>query len=229
MVSAALHIGLVVLGNLRAAPLALPRPETVIDLTLPLRRIASPPPGKLGRPAPVTTTVVKPPDPVVAPALPSPVPDPVPAADPRPARPDPVPVPAVLEAVPGKGSPAAGTPFGSPAGDPTASGGGGTGPGGRSGTPDVLPRLLNREEVFKDLERFYPEKERDAGKAGRVVVKIRLDAAGTVGSVEVIKSGGAAFDKAAMKVAERMRFSPALLAGQAVPVAFPQIVEFTPD
>lgn len=229
IVSAALHIGLVVLGNLKAASVAgLPRPEMIIDMTLPLRRIASPPPGKLGRPGLPAVPVVKTPDPIVTPVVSVPPdPAPVPVADPRPAPPEPqLSPPAVLAVPAGAGSGTLGSPSGAPSGDPAATGGGGTGPGARSRTPDMMPRLLNKAEVLKNLRRFYPVKEWDTGQEAQVVVKIRIDAGGEVEAVDIITSAGTAFDDGARSVAKRMKFSPAMLGGKAIPVAFPQLLIF---
>lgn len=233
--SAALHVGLLVLGNARFRfDIRLPHPERVIDLTLPLGNRDRPPPGPLGRPGlpappPVATPVeaavpVLPPAPL-APFLPPP-PAVVPSADPRPAPPgpeapsEPAPAPATVPAAPGN-------PSGSAAGDPAATGGGGPGgPGTRTLRPDVLPVLLNKEEVLANLRRYYPEAERKAGREAKVVVKLRLGVSGKVEAVDVLQSGGAAFDAAARQVAERMRFSPAMKDGAPIPVALPQVILF---
>lgn len=102
---------------------------------------------------------------------------------------------------------------------------GGTGDGG---TPlSAMPRLLNRDEVLKLLRRFYPEAERRAGREGDVVVALHIDRAGSVASVDVLRSAGPAFDEAAKKVGALMRFSPALaLNGKPVAVKLPQPVQF---
>ena len=102
---------------------------------------------------------------------------------------------------------------------------GGTGHGG---TPLLaLPRLLNRDEVLRNLRRFYPETERRAGLEADVVVTIHIDQGGAVGSVDVVNSGGKSFDEAAQKVGQLMRFSPAVgLNGKPVPVRLPQPIQF---
>jgi TonB family protein len=96
----------------------------------------------------------------------------------------------------------------------------------RTARPDVLPKLLNREEVLSNLRKFYPEAERKAGREAKVVVRLRLGVTGAVEAVDVLQSGGAAFDAAARQVAERMRFSPAMKDGAGVPVALPQAIVF---
>lgn len=102
---------------------------------------------------------------------------------------------------------------------------GGTGTGG-GGTVDVGPRLLNRDEVIANLRRFYPESERRAGREGRVVVAIHIGADGRVSSVDILQSGGTAFDEASKQVARLMLFSPARKANASVAVKMPQTMVF---
>jgi protein TonB len=235
--SASLHLGLLLFGNLNARfEVPLPSPERVIDLSLPLGPRDRAAPGPLGRPGLPLAPAAAPPAPVSAPVAPvaapavpaAPAPALVPTADPRPAPPEPAvaPVPAVPPLT--TTDPAAvGSPSGTSAGTPGATGGGGTGgPGMRTARPDVLPRLLNKEEVLKNLRKFYPEAERRAGREAKVIVRLRLGATGSVEAVDTLQSGGAAFDSAARSVAERMRFSPAMKDGVGVPVALPQVIEF---
>jgi len=75
----------------------------------------------------------------------------------------------------------------------------------------VAPELKNRDEVRRALERFYPPLLRDAGIGGTVLVWFFIDETGTVQKSQVKESSGhKALDEAALKVAEIMRFSPAL-------------------
>jgi TonB family protein len=139
----------------------------------------------------------------------------------------------VVEAAPAP----APTPGGAEGGTGTAAKVGGSGEGsddgvvggtGSGGTPLLaLPRLLNRDEVVSGLRRFYPESERQAGREGDVVVMLHLGVEGRVSSVDVATSAGPAFDEAARKVANIMRFSPAVgRGGQPVRVRLPQAVRF---
>ncbi|MBI3297344.1 MAG: TonB family protein [Elusimicrobia bacterium] len=244
--SAAFHFGLLIIGNLREARLpTFPAHDMVVDLSLPLGPKASPPPGKLGRvgvplpspvPAPVPVDRAPAPSPVPAPVEPAPEPAPIPVADPKPAPAAPEPavatsaavLPSAVPASPagaGSGPGPLGNPSGSAAGDPTASGGGGTGPGARTVKP-VPPRLLNQSEVLDNLRRFYPEAERRAGRESRVMVKLLIGVSGAVESVDIVQSGGAAFDKGAKDVAKRMRFSPATLEARPIAVSLPQVIIF---
>lgn len=97
---------------------------------------------------------------------------------------------------------------------------GGVGPGFPYGVPNgtmnpgapadvIRPKLLNLDEVLRNLRKFYPERERMAGHEGDVVVDIHLGADGAIGAVEIEQSAGKLFDEAAMKVAKLMRFEPA--------------------
>lgn len=91
---------------------------------------------------------------------------------------------------------------------------------------DRLPRLLNRDELSHSLRRFYPEKERRAGREGSVKVKLHIGIDGRVGRVEIMESKGKSFDKAAKSVAKRMRFSPAMFNGRLVAVRLRQTIIF---
>ena len=74
----------------------------------------------------------------------------------------------------------------------------------------VVPRLLNREEVLRSLQRFYPPMLMQAGIGGTSIVWLRIDEEGRVIETRIKQgSGHEAFDKAALDVATRARFSPA--------------------
>lgn len=102
---------------------------------------------------------------------------------------------------------------------------GGDGEGG--GVPLTrLPSLLNRNEMLKNLRRFYPEPERLAGREGEVLLDIHIGADGRVGRVEIIQSAGEAFSRAAERVAKEMRFSPAYVRETPVAVKIRQALYF---
>lgn len=91
----------------------------------------------------------------------------------------------------------------------------------------IHPRLLNREQVARTLERTYPPLLRDAGIAGTVIVHFMIDADGSVLRRELGRSSGHdALDAAALAVAAEMQFAPAYNRGLpvrvwvAVPVVF---------
>jgi TonB family protein len=90
-------------------------------------------------------------------------------------------------------------------------------PGGEGGdrphfTPfDRRPELLNRAEVIQALERYYPPMLRNAGIGGSPLLWFFIDEEGKVVRTQVkTSSGSQLLDEAAGKVAQLMKFSPAL-------------------
>ena len=74
----------------------------------------------------------------------------------------------------------------------------------------VPPRLVNREELNRALQREYPARLKDRGVGGTTVVHIFIDAEGIVRNQLVAKSSGyRELDDAALKVVRVARFSPA--------------------
>ncbi len=83
----------------------------------------------------------------------------------------------------------------------------------------VAPKILNKDEVVRAMEREYPPLLRDAGIGGTVVVWFFIDENGAVKDYRINKSSGhQALDDAALKVADVYRFSPALNRDKKVPV-----------
>ena len=75
----------------------------------------------------------------------------------------------------------------------------------------VAPALTNVAEVQRALIRSYPAILRDAGIGGKPVVWFLIDESGKVIKTQLSKSSGhASLDEAAMKVAEVMKFTPAM-------------------
>jgi protein TonB len=75
----------------------------------------------------------------------------------------------------------------------------------------VKPQVRNLAEVTRALEREYPPLLRDAGIGGVVYVWFFVDEDGAVQRTRVDKtSGHPTLDAAALKVADVIRFSPAL-------------------
>lgn len=88
----------------------------------------------------------------------------------------------------------------------------------------VAPEIVNRAEVQEALLAEYPPLLRDAGIGGTALLWFYIDEAGAVTDVRVNRSSGSPpLDQAALRVAERMRFSPALNRDErvAVWVSFP--------
>lgn len=82
------------------------------------------------------------------------------------------------------------------------------------------PRLANIAEVQAALAHNYPPLLRDAGVTGTVTLRMRVDADGNVDprSVTVEQTTHDAFADAATRVAETMRFIPAKIHQEPVPV-----------
>jgi periplasmic protein TonB len=92
----------------------------------------------------------------------------------------------------------------------------------------VRPSILNREEVTRSLEREYPSLLRDAGIGGTVLVWFFIDQEGTLQRTQVHESSGhRALDEAALRVADVIRFSPALNRDKQVPVWISLPITFT--
>lgn len=92
---------------------------------------------------------------------------------------------------------------------------------------DVEPRLKNRAQVHKLLRRFYPEPLREANIGGTVNVWVFVDTSGKVEKALVKQASGyEALDAAALKVARRMEFTPALNRDEPIGVWVSQQIRF---
>jgi protein TonB len=91
----------------------------------------------------------------------------------------------------------------------------------------VAPALTNVAEVQRALVRSYPAILRDAGIGGKPVVWFLIDETGKVIKTQLSKSSGhASLDEAAMKVAEVMKFTPAMNIDRKVTVWVELPIEF---
>ncbi|NNF29272.1 MAG: M56 family metallopeptidase, partial [Gemmatimonadetes bacterium] len=83
----------------------------------------------------------------------------------------------------------------------------------------VAPDILNRSEIQDALENEYPSDLQRAGIGGTAKVWFFLDATGAVRNTRINSSSGhEALDRAALRVADLFRFTPALNRGEPVPV-----------
>ena len=81
------------------------------------------------------------------------------------------------------------------------------------------PSIVNRDEVVTIMEEEYPPLLRNAGVGGTVKVWFFINEEGVVSDVRVDEtSGEEALDAAAVRVAQRFRFTPAQNDGKPVPV-----------
>ncbi|MFQ5888437.1 MAG: energy transducer TonB [Gemmatimonadota bacterium] len=93
---------------------------------------------------------------------------------------------------------------------------------------DVEPRLKNRNEIQRILQRMYPSMLREAGIGGTVILWVFVDEQGEAAKSQVNKSSGyPALDNAAQQVVAKMVFSPALNRDKPVGVWIQQPVTFS--
>ena len=86
----------------------------------------------------------------------------------------------------------------------------------------VLPRIL------KKVAGKYPPEESGLGRYVRVRMSLRVGVTGKVTKVRIVRSGGAAFDIEARRVARLLRFRPGTLNGKAEAMWTPWLLEFWP-
>ena len=91
----------------------------------------------------------------------------------------------------------------------------------------VSPRVLNAAQVVQLLDAEYPRELRNALVGGRVVVWFSLDEEGAVTTTRLDQTSGfPELDRAALRVAERVQFSPALNGDKPAPVWIRLPLEF---
>jgi TonB family protein len=90
------------------------------------------------------------------------------------------------------------------------------GRGGDSPNPLAIegPQLLNRGDLLQVLDEEYPADLRAAEERGTTLIYFLVGESGNVDEVRMARSSGRAeFDEAAMRIAARFRFSPAMSGG----------------
>ena len=90
-----------------------------------------------------------------------------------------------------------------------------------------LPRPLNREAL--NLRRYYPAQAKRSGFEGDVVLRLLIDADGTIAKVDIISDPGQGLGPAAAQAVRELRFSPAKVNGVAVATTVPFTIHFTLD
>jgi protein TonB len=115
----------------------------------------------------------------------------------------------------------------------TAGGGGGAASAGLGrgsgapGRPDQTVLRTNRlAKPIQSVRPVYPPLALKMGMQGDVTLKIIVDAEGNVSRAEIVTSGGADFDEAALKAVKQSRFEPAQRDGQNVTAEFTYIYRF---
>src|SRR5512140_205362 len=90
-----------------------------------------------------------------------------------------------------------------------------------------LPQPLNRESL--NLRKYYPAQAKKDGFEGDVVLRLLIDADGTIAKVDVITDPGQGLGPAAAQAVRELRFSPAKVNGVAVATTVPFTIPFTLD
>lgn len=95
------------------------------------------------------------------------------------------------------------------------------------GAPEGEHKLTRAPKLLQFVEARYPEDKKAAQITSQVVLSIEIGADGKVGGVEVVKSGGADFDAAAVEAARQFVFQPAEIDDQPAPVKITYRYDFT--
>ncbi len=90
--------------------------------------------------------------------------------------------------------------------------------GPEQGPAVAAPAAVVPPALLEDAEAHYPEQALVEGREAVIVLRLTLDADGRVRNAEVVAPAGHGFDEAALEVAKRLRFSPALRDGKAIAV-----------
>lgn len=92
--------------------------------------------------------------------------------------------------------------------------------------PPAPPKVTKPPELLQAAAPEYPPAALEAGKQAVVKVRIHIDEAGTVSSVDVLEKVGDGFDEAAVAAALQYIFSPAELDGKPAPIAVETAINF---
>jgi protein TonB len=93
---------------------------------------------------------------------------------------------------------------------------------------DIDPRLLNGPEMLRLLSELYPRPLKEAGIGGDVQMWVWVDSEGNPGRAQINRSSGYdLLDETALAIAQRMRFSPAMLRDTPIGVWVAQPISFS--
>ena len=90
-----------------------------------------------------------------------------------------------------------------------------------------LPQPLNRESL--NLRKYYPPQAKKEGFEGDVVLRLLIDADGSIAKVDVVSDPGGGLGAAAAQAVRELRFSPAKVNGVPVATTVPFTIHFTLD
>jgi TonB family protein len=89
--------------------------------------------------------------------------------------------------------------------------------------------LTTQPKVTKKVTAEYPEKMKELGIEGRVILELTIDGSGQVVAVRVVKSLRKELDETAAAAARQMAFAPATVNGTPVKVKIPYTFTFVLD
>jgi TonB family protein len=92
---------------------------------------------------------------------------------------------------------------------------------------DTGPVVTKPPKLVKFVPAVYPKDKHDAGVTANVLLSIEIGADGQVGEVEVVQSGGADFDAAAVAAVKQFVFEPAEIDHEPAPVKITYRYAFT--
>ena len=90
-----------------------------------------------------------------------------------------------------------------------------------------LPRPLNRESL--NLRKYYPARAKKNGFEGDVVLRLLIDADGSIAKVDIVSDPGEGLGPAAAQAVRELHFAPAKVNGVAVATTVPFTIHFTLD
>jgi len=93
----------------------------------------------------------------------------------------------------------------------------------------ILIPSLEKPNPIRKIPPVYPEELKEEGIGGDVQLKVKVNAWGEVGKVEVIKSLHPYLDHAAVMALKKWKFEPFFLGGRPVPAEFIYKVNFNPE
>jgi TonB family protein len=99
--------------------------------------------------------------------------------------------------------------------------------GAQASGQTAAPQLTRAPEVLEEAAPVYPEQARKERREGSVALAVTLDAEGNVQRVDVVESGGAEFDWAALGALTNFRFTPAEVDGKPAAVQISYRLGFT--
>src|SRR3954471_2841367 len=92
---------------------------------------------------------------------------------------------------------------------------------------EATGQLTKAPKLVHFVPAVYPKDKHDAGVTASVLLSIEIDETGKVGEVEVVQTGGADFDLAAVAAVKQFEFEPAEIDGHSAPVKITYRYDFT--